>query len=302
MTLVPGTYEFEKKLIARVRQELNPVEPARLVSRELYSRNTLIYRLSIGDRRFVAKIQLSQQLEELATEYEVLKDLETRLSGDVASLKPVAFFPELYALVTVEEQGLPLRYYVDESIRSGSEETRVKTRRFIRRAAAALHRFHFQFGIDPDERQVRQYLDYSPRNVLIKDDRAVILMDPPEHERFGSVHEDLGVFCFDLSRAAFMPSAIVRFPAEWLDALKFEFLMTYMRCLGRSLTESDLVAVRAGEKQRATNALSWYANFYKYRAWPREFARWAYFTPMISLYLKSGLTQSYRRLQRNLVS
>jgi hypothetical protein len=112
------------------------------------------------------------------------------------------------------------------------------------------------------------------------------------------VHFDIGAFCFGMARAGFSPRALACLSQDWIDRLKAEFIAAYFRRLGRAVTAQDLARIRAVERHRAGRALLRYAQFFRYRNWPREVARMAYFFPIICAYVVLHLPISYRRLAR----
>lgn len=169
-----------------------------------------------------------------------------------------------------------------------------------------MHTFHAKFGIEKSPKGneiVSQYLDYSPRNILIAGDTRhieTILVDPPEYEQRGTVYLDLGTFCFDLARASFTPNVFSISSLAWLDQLKWEFLKSYFLYLGRPLRLIDLTSVRNWEESRANRVLYWYSRFFRYKTWPKELARFLYFSPVVIWYKYMYLNRSYSWLSRQL--
>lgn len=304
----PGSQLFEERLLERLRADVR-IENAhelRIQSVKTTSRNTLIYRIVGGGHRLIGKVQITKPAWVVTAEYYMLRELINRLCVDgIRSLYPVTLYPELGVLITREEAGIPLRSFIDYGIRAAPwSPIRQHAETLIARAAVGLCAFHTAFGIrkgDEGFEIARRYLDYSPRNVLVAsnsiNDAELILIDPPELVEEGAVHLDIGTFCFDISRAGFMPQSLFRFKSAqlWLDSLKWRFITSYFNCLGRRVTSSDLIAIRDAEVQRAQQALQWYARFFIYRRWMVEFARFLYFSPFILWYITSYLRHSYRR-------
>jgi len=306
----PGSSTFNSILLQRLQADraIGHLKCFCIERIEKVSRNTLIYRIEGGSQRFVAKVQMTKPASVVAAEYNLLCELVKRLStGGIRSLYPVALYPELGVLLTCEETGNSIRAYVDRGIHSkDGSEARTRAESLMEHAAYALYRFHTAFGIHKDKdgtELARRYLDYSPRNLLVvgsKEGEEIVLLDPPEFEEDGSIHLDLGTFCFDLARAGFMPGALLQLSQRWLDRLKWQFLSTYFDYLGRRLTATDLEVVCKSEQARAAKVLGWYARFFRYRSWPQEFARFLYFSPLVIWYRIFPIKRSYRLMRREL--
>lgn len=167
-------------------------------------------------------------------------------------------------------------------------------------AARAVFSYHQVYGITHGRDGIvssRRYLDCSSRNFLVTESQhetEIVLMDPPEFEKNGPVHLDLGVFCFDLSRAGFLPVSLIRHPQTWLHHLKEKFLKAYFSYLGHTFSSQDISEVREGEKLRARQVLGFYARFMQFPNWPYEFLRFGYFTPFIFLYQNLQLDLKFR--------
>ena len=285
----PGSSTFNFILLQRLRTDraIGHLKYFCIKRIEKVSRNTLIYRIEGGSQRFIAKVQMTKPASVVAAEYKLLCELVKRLStGGIRSLYPVALYPELGVLLTCEETGKSIRAYVDRGIHSkDGSEARTRAESLMEHAAYAL------------------YLDYSPRNLLVvesKEGEEIVLLDPPEFEEDGSIHLDLGTFCFDLARAGFMPGALLQLSQRWLDRLKWQFLSTYFDYLGRRLTATDLEVVCKSEQARASKVLGWYARFFRYRSWPQEFARFLYFSPLVIWYRIFPIKRSYKLMRREL--
>jgi hypothetical protein len=308
MKFKPGSEEFNASLLKRMQEDerLGSLSNLCINRVEETSRNTVICRVSGGGQKFVAKVQMTKPPSVVEGEFHSLQKLE--MCKSVAGLRflcPVAFYPELGVLITREESGISLRTIIDRGIASREfSADRKLAEDLVSQAAFGLYAFHTLFNIQTGRNgsmQARRYLDYSPKNILVTQEqysREIVLLDPPEYQEEGSVYLDLGTFCFDVARAAFMPAAILRVPHCWLDRLKWLFLKSYFSCHERPLSDYDLHRVRLGEEARVRQTLMWYAGFLKYRKWPVEMLRFLYFSPMVLLYKHVQIRRSFGRLKK----
>lgn len=300
----PGTSSFVDELLARLRKDSSAGAEVALESVSASSRNSLIYRVRADDAPLVCKADLGTRRISISREYGKLQELERRLRGTgVRSLVPVAVYPDLGVLVTREEPGHSVRHYIDRAMgASARSDERPAVEALMEPCAEALFRFHSAFGLHAGEgglEYAASYMDFHPGNLLaaFRDGRpAVVMMDPPTREKERPVHWDIGTFCFGIARAGFTPHAILRLQQCWVDRLKAKFIAEYFRRLGRSATQADLERIQASERWRAWRALKRYAQFYRFRNWPREMARMAYFSPIVSAYVVFRLKKSYRSI------
>lgn len=294
----PGSIEFKERLIARLGE--STAEDIVVHEVRASSRNTVIYRVRAGETPLICKAELATRPASVQCEYEMLLELQRRLSGPVRPLVPVAVYPEIGVLVTREEPGETVRRYIDRAV--ADPKLRGTVEDLMDPCAEALHRFHGAFGIARHDglEHACSYMDFHPGNLLVTSEerRTLVMMDPPPKEPMKPVHFDIGTFCFGIARAGFTPYALGRFPQQWLDKLKADFVAAYFRRLGRPVRASDLSSMKRFERRRAGRAVLRYAQFFRYRNWLREFARLAWFSPIIGAYVALHLPRSYRRLAR----
>jgi len=305
-TLAPGTAEFTERLLERLRENTSIRGEPAVESIAASSRNTLIYRVRKGDTPLVCKADLGTRTTWMADEYQKLVELQERLAGTGArSLVPIAVYPDLGVLVTREEPGDTARRYIDRALAAGpgSEERRI-TEDLMDPCAEALFRFHVTFGLRRGDRapeRVVSYSDFHPGNLLVSPtdgELTIVMMDPPPKEKGRTAHWDIGTFCFGIARAGFTPYGVTRFSQNWLDELKARFIRGYFERLGRSVTDDDLQRIRASELARGARAIKRYTEFHRFPRWPVEFARMAFFSPIIGIYVIFHLRRSYRRIAR----
>jgi hypothetical protein len=296
--LQPDSGAFGERLIRRLRETV--AAEVIIDSVKASSRNTVIYRVRANGDPLVCKAELATRPSSVEREYEMLRELQQRLSGAVRSLVPVAVYPELGVLVTREEPGETVRKYIDDAV--ANPQARGFVEGLMDTCAEALHRFHGAFGISRERgiEHACNYIDFHPGNLLLtcKEQRTLVMMDPPPKEPPRPVHFDIGMFCFGIARAGFTPWALGRFPQRWLDQLKADFVAAYFRRLDRPVSPGDLLRIHAAERHRARRAVLRYSQFFRYRNWPRELARLAWFAPIIGVYVAFHLPTSYRRVAR----
>ena len=277
-------------------------------SMEKVSRNTIIYRCRAGPTRLVAKVQLTKPARVVEAEFEILRDMGRRLGGSrVRALKPIALFPELGVLLTEEEDGISLREILEVACREPRDGWE-RAESALDQSAEALRAFHDAYGADDPDRAsvVRQYLDFSPKNLLIQEEsRApgrgrVVLMDPPEEEVWGERTDDVGGFCFDVTRIGFLPRFVLSWPVRGrIDRLKARFISAYFGDLGDQKS-AVLGAVKDAEGRRAMQALGWYARPWRYPSVAKETARLCYLGPLTAAYRLGGIHRSHSNVRRML--
>src|SRR5690606_30415222 len=129
------------------------------------------------------------------------------------------------------------------------------------------------------------YLDFSPRNLMIQKDLGeggrvrVVLMDPPEEEVWASRTEDIGGFCFDVTRIGFLPRFVFKRSVQHQIArFKALFVSGYYEACGERIT-AVLGQVKDAECRRAVQALQWYSKPWRYPSMVKETARLCYLGP-----------------------
>lgn len=308
----PGSPEFTGRLLSALEDDprVRSLGPVELTSVEKVSRNTIIYRCTAGSTRLVAKAQLTKPGAVVSAEFDMLRDMGRRLGGSpVRSLNPIALFPELGVLLTEEEGGTSLREILEVACRDprGGWE---RAESALRASAEALRAFHDAYEADDAHRtsDVRRYLDFSPKNLLIQDQQRnpsrgrVVLMDPPEEEVWGKRTEDIGGFCFDVTRIGFLPRFLLRWPVRRrIDRLKAQFISDYYGELGNQRT-AVLEAVKEAEGRRAMQALRWYSRPWRYPSVVKETARLCYLGPLTAAYRFGGIHRSHSGIRRLLAS
>lgn len=295
----PGSDAFAERLLEALRGSV--VGEVAIDEVHASSRNTVIYRVTSESGRLICKAELDTRPASVDEEYRMLGELQRRMAGSgVRSLVPVAVYPELGVLVTREEPGETVRRYIDRALADAQRRCFVEG--LMEPCAEAIYRFHAAFGLarEGGVEHACSYMDFHPGNLLVTSEerRTLVMMDPPPKEPARPVHFDLGTFCFGIARAGFTPFTLGRFPQQWLDRLKADFVAAYFRHLGRPVGAADLARIEAIERHRAGRALLRYAQFFRYRNWPREIARLAWFSPIIGGYVAFHLPTSYRRLAR----
>jgi hypothetical protein len=173
-------------------------------------------------------------------------------------------------------------------------------------AAQALRTFHDAYERPSrsgsiDQPCVRWYLDFSPKNILVqsegsgKDEPRIILLDPPEDDRWGSPCEDVGGFCYDMTRICFLPEFLAKRSArQTIDRLKACFIRSYYESTHVASQDYPLREIEAAEYRRASQALIWYTKPWRYDAVMKEVLRLCYLGPLTALYRTRGLPRSYR--------
>lgn len=307
----PGTSAFRRALLTAFENDssLRPLGTVEFLSEERTSRNTVIYRCRIGNERLVAKAQITKPASVAVAEYQILQEMHQRFgTGAVRSLRPVALFRDLGVLVTKEEQGTSLRSLLEGACEDPSSHWYAATAG-VRAAAWALRAFHDAYP-GPDHHEdgpshlVRTYMDFSPKNVLIRTEAAtsgpeVILMDPPEEERWGDRADDVGGFCFDMTRVSFLPGFLFRRSASVrIDWLKAWFLHSYYRPWYGGAWGTVCRRVKGAECRRADQALRWYLRPWRYSSVLKETARLCYLGPITALHRFRGVHRSYSRVER----
>lgn len=308
----PGTSEFRTALLSSLEKESSrrSLGPVTIVSEEWVSRNTIVYRCRMGAQRFVAKAQATKPAAVVMAEYDMLQDMARRFrKRRVRGLRPVAMFPDLGVLVTEEEDGKALRELVEEAC-VGSKRQWVEATSAVEASAVALHLFHDTYGerSDPDTAGmvcVRWYMDFSPKNVLVKslseelEVPEVVLMDPPEEEKWKARTEDIGGFCYDLARTRYLPRFIWR-PAvsRKIDWFKARFIHSYYQAAGDQYGEQALEHIKEAEYRRATQALKWYLTPWRYNSVLKETLRLCYLGPLTATYRVSGIHRSHSNVRR----
>jgi hypothetical protein len=302
----PGTAPFRRALIEALNGALAEAgcDSAEITSEEQVSRNTLIYRCRIAGKRLVAKAQLTKPPWVVVAEYRMLLDMAGTLgTGPVRALRPVAVFEHLGTLVTEEEEGVFVRTLLVEAL-AGDEAAWRRGLTAIEAAAAALRVFHASYTgatRGEDIPWARSYLDFSSKNILLKPERApggrphVVLLDPPEEERWVHPTEDIGVFCFDMARIVFLPRFVLR-PGvrSRVDHMKLAFIRHYYQT--SVLDRGILDRIEAAERRRADQTLKWYLVPWRYGSVVKETARLCYLGPLTAGYRMRGVRRSYARL------
>jgi hypothetical protein len=303
----PGTPAFQQALMSALQTRLGATYgPPQIRTMQRASRNTVVYRGLLGATPIVAKAQLTKPASVAVAEYHMLRALEhTSLGPAVRALRPVAVLEELGVLVTEEELGEHVRTVIEAACRR-PEAGWNRAVAAVSLAAGALRSFHNAYASPADDRsgpsaRVRCYLDFSPKNLLIRGCESsgmeMILMDPPEEEKWGSRCEDIGGFCFDMSRIRFMPGNLgSRAVAERVDRLKACFIEQYFDTLDVVALTAQLPGIAAAEHRRATQALGWYLRPWRYPSVLRETLRLCYLGPLTALYRAAGLRASYRNV------
>jgi len=312
----PGTTEFRKALLSSLEKESRErsLGPVFIDSEVWASRNTIVYRCRIGDRRAVAKAQSTKPGEVVEAEYHMLLDMADKFRDRSSrGLRPLALFPELGVLVTEEENGTPLRALVETACQ-GSKRAWVDAASGVESAAKALRRFHDAFGerSDPDSKNeavVRWYMDYSPKNVLVQsvalesEEPHVVLMDPPEKEEWRPRTEDIGGFCYDMTRIRFLPRFIWKPSVSGkIDWFKAKFIRGYFQMEHERFGATVLERIKEAEYRRATQALRWYMRPWRYRSVLKETLRLCYLGPLTAGYRASGIHKSHANVRRLLDS
>jgi hypothetical protein len=271
------------------------------------SRNTVIYRGVVDGRRIVAKAQLTKPASVVVAQFHMLADMLRRLDGSgTRSLRPVAVLEDLGVLVTEEEAGESLRAWIEAGLR-GKDEDWTRAVAGVDAAARALRCFHAAYqrpvavGVSA-LREVRWYLDYSPKNVLIAAggaDPAVVLMDPPEEERWGSPYEDIGGFCYGMTRIRFLPEFLGDHASRrTIDQLKAWFIRQYHAGDTAPPGAAALGEIEAAEYRHASQALRRYMKPWRYRPVAKEVLRLCYLGPLTALYRHRALRRSYGAVAR----
>jgi hypothetical protein len=304
----PGTPEFRRLLTDALRKRLSDSGTLDVLDGTEVSRNTVIYRCLAGNRWLIAKAQMTKPPAVAVAEYQMLREMQDRLSASaVRGLRPVTVLEDLGVLVTEEEAGESLRTLIEEACRR-PQDAWLAAVTGVRAAARALREFHNAYERPPrsgfsGRPEVRWYLDFSPKNVLIVSSTigegtpSVVLMDPPEAERWGSRCEDIGGFCYDLTRVRFLPEFLWRpSAARHIDRLKAWFIHQYFLATRVEDLVLALPEIRAAERRRASHALSWYLKPWRYRSVGKEILRLCYLGPLTAVYRKWGLPLSHRNV------
>ena len=307
--LIAGTPDFRVALIETLRERIPTGEGGTVEfgEGEWVSRNTVIYRGRIGTQRVVAKAHVTKPASVLAVEHDMMRSMEGVLAdGMVRGLRPMAMLDELGVLVTEEEEGKSLRELIEDACRRPNEAWRNAVQG-VDAAADGLRAFHQAFaptsGVGESATQdVRWYLDFSPKNILVRPSIArqrpeLILMDPPEVERWGNPAEDIGVFCFGVARVRFLPRFVANPSVRRItDLLKAAFIRRYFGPT-ESAMSTALKQIEAAEGRRALQAIYWYARPWRYPSMAKEVLRLAYLGPLTAVYRSAGLHRSHRRIE-----
>jgi hypothetical protein len=301
----PGTPAFHRALAEALGKRLHSSDSLELLKATWVSRNTVIYRCVVGDSQLIAKVQLTKPPSVVVAEYHMLRDMENRLNGSAArGLRPVAVLEDLGVLVTEEEAGETLREVIESACRR-PEKAWLRAVAGVDAAARALRAFHgaYRRPLGAGQSEVRWYLDFSPKNVLIQSGMAgqglppVVLMDPPEEERWGSPHEDIGGFCYDMTRVRFLPEFLWNSSvAQSIDRLKARFIHQYFLPTNPHDLIQVLPEIRAAEYRRASQALRWYLKPWRFRSVGKEVLRLCYLGPLTAAYRARGLRLSHSNI------
>jgi hypothetical protein len=287
-----------------VEEQLGRLDnPLKIVNAWSHSRNTILLRLKseADGATYIGKLYRAKSIDFIVHEYAVLLDLQKTLIGTgVRALIPYALLEDVGLMITAEEHGSSLQQLIQRgNSRRTTDQSAMEIHAFLEKAAAGIYHFHSAYGLKKNNRDLeesRLYLDYCPANVMITDGvrREVVLLDPPEREEHGSVHNDLGTFCFELSRIGLRPNRVIGFKHSSVPRFKKIFVNAYFELLGRAITAHDIDAVKEAERTRARAARSWYYPFWRYEKPWIEFARAAWFVPIITLYASALLERTYK--------
>jgi hypothetical protein len=309
--VIPGSQEFRAALLSALGNApaVKALGPVEIRTEERVSRNTVIYRCRAGPALLVAKAQMTKPPEVAAAEYRMLRELQgTFGEGKIRALRPIALIDHLGVVVTHEEAGDTLRSLIERALVS-SDRAWDRVTSGVGAAAKALRLFHDRsvapLRTRPGETdRVRCYMDFSSKNILLRwrdPDSAepeLVLMDPPEEERWGDRTEDIGVFCFDLARVRFHPRFVAKSRvSKRLDWLKAGFIKSYYGDLRSIDLEHTLGKITSAERRRAREALGWYLRPWRYDRMLTEIARLLYLAPLTVSYLAGGSRFSARRVR-----
>jgi len=312
--MIPGSPEFRAALLSALQNvpAVRTLGPVEIRTEERVSRNTVIYRCRAGSTPLVAKAQLTKPPAVAAAEFRMLREMQDTFGqGTIRALRPVALLDELGVVVTHEEGGDPLRSLIERALVSSGPCWDLATS-VVEAAARALRLFHdssVERLQEPREAtdQVRCYMDFSSKNILVRwRDRdsaepELVLMDPPEEEKWGDRTDDIGVYCFDLARVRFDPRFVAK-PgvSKRLDRLKAHFIKSYYGDLGSKDLKHMLRKIVSAERRRAGQTLGWYLRPWRYDRMLREVARLLYLAPLTVAYLVGGSRLGAKRVSASI--
>jgi len=264
-----------------------------------HSRNTKIYCFDVEGQTYIAKLNATMSTSELITEFQQYKSLQDLFKPfKVRSLIPIAFVKEMGVIITREEKGDTLQDLLLKICNDTNNERNFRDISLaVEKSAYALYAFHRVHNENfPIEKRSKSYLDFSPSNIILREDE-IVLLDLPEKNETKDVYFDIGVFCFEISRAFLKNKKWMGKEISISNNLKYRFLQRYHQLCGNEFNSDVLNKVQENEILRIKKVISYYKSFYKYDDYIKQFMRYILIVPVILVYSKLILPKGYEEIK-----
>lgn len=255
------------------------------------SRNTCIYLFTSGDKALLARVNHNAKKSDIENEVKSLKEIYSLIQGYHSQIKvvePFGICKEPLALVTIKEEGMLLSEYITAYLQRNRRNIDA-FHHGIELAGKLLGRIHNKWRISSGEssnNQVRLFLDFSPKNLLVRDSEnpEIILFDTPEKFDYGSPWKDVGTFTFELTRAAVRGIGVKAITDSRVIDMKKKFIFSYCEERGIDYKEDIWQLVLKGERSRANEVIGFYTKFWRSDKWLKEMLRGTIYGIMVLIY------------------
>ena len=134
---------------------------------------------------------------------------------------------------------------------------------------------------------VRRYVDFHPHNLILAEDEALVVIDPPIYEEVTHIHHDIVNFVYKAQKCLVMPPwdrARARCLLDFTEALT-RFLSSYFSAAGRTMTAADVALLK--------RYLSLYVTLQSRRIrWREDLPYRTLFGPLLRQQLRSALRRT----------
>lgn len=248
---------------------------------QVHSRNTSIVMGTLDGERVIVKYSrlLKNSAHREFRAYEALTNV-VHLSA-FGSPRPIAYSDEGGLIVTEFIPGESLSSVLQLLQGSGKEVDYQNLLEYIAFFGEALRCFHENSVSHPSNGTVRQYLDFSPSNLIVGNTSQLYLIDPPGEEAFDIAERDIGVTMFELVRTALHWKSFRGI--KRLPQIRRTFIKGYRLDGEQTSAAINLEAVHGYEYAHIFAVIKRYMQFYKYPDWIWQFTRALVYIPSLLL-------------------
>ncbi len=234
------------------------------------SRNTILQLGTADAIKFIAKISQNSIGEVGLGERQAYSELSMLIGDeDFFSVPKVLTGNENWGIVILEYvDGITFEQKLISSIRSGSSECIFRDFLLL---GSLLSHYHKKYNKNGGN-IVRLYVDYSPKNILIREfDNRLFLIDLPGRKALGIPEIDIGKGLFEVSRVFVKSKSLKAFKS--FEESRLAYLQGYWISSRPHEERLSLNAIHKEEAKCFSAAISNYLKFYRFNDYIYQFFR-----------------------------